>query len=184
MVVAIGPVAAGVAPAGNGPAPVSLGGGGSGTIGLLACGVTGPIILSEARIPFSPTFKLQASRSYRCVDETLFQRVIGVFGGEFFLQFGAGSRTNRLNRRSDDIAGLLQKEVRLDVAADPQRDRCRSGQGTSYRRLCEDGCEPRQHRGQEISCQAGITDRPRELQLIIGTQIVAPYEPPIQYLIP
>src|SRR5947208_9523993 len=27
-----------------------IGGGGSGTIGLLACGATGPIILSEARI--------------------------------------------------------------------------------------------------------------------------------------
>src|SRR5271166_1477456 len=66
IVVAIGVAAPDAALSGDGPTPASAARGGRGTIGLLACGASGPIIFSEARISFSPTFKLQVSRSYRC----------------------------------------------------------------------------------------------------------------------
>jgi hypothetical protein len=57
------------------------------------------------------------------VNEALLQRIVSVVGRKLSLQFGTGARTNRLNRRSDDISSLLQEEVRLNVAADSQRDR-------------------------------------------------------------
>ena len=80
-------------------------------------------------------------------------------GSEFLLQFGTGTRANR---RPDDISCLLQEQVRLNVAAHPQRDYCCTGQGACRGRLCEDRCQPGQYRGQEIGCQPSITNRSRE----------------------
>jgi len=75
MVVATGAVVPDVALSGEDPVPVPAPRGGSGIIGLLACGATGPIMFSEARISFSPTFKLQVSRSYRCTSTRPYSNV-------------------------------------------------------------------------------------------------------------